>query len=68
MQNVRVNQRRLFRRILRRHGYPPDNQEKAKRTLHEQAEIPRRVGGVTRDRLPRMLWDAAATPFNGAGY
>ena len=28
-ENVRANLRRWVRRILRRHGYPPDKQEKA---------------------------------------
>ena len=38
-ENVRANLRRLVKRILRRHGYPPDNQEKATRTVLEQAEV-----------------------------
>ncbi|MDE0373170.1 MAG: type I restriction endonuclease subunit R [Rhodospirillales bacterium] len=37
-ENVRANLRRLIKRILRRHGYPPDKQEKATRTVLEQAE------------------------------
>ena len=37
-ENVRANLRRLVKRILRRHGYPPDKQEKATRTVLEQAE------------------------------
>ncbi len=37
-ENVRANLRRLVKRILRRHGYPPDRQEKATRTVLEQAE------------------------------
>ena len=37
-ENVRANLRRLVRRILRRYGYPPDKQEKATRTVLEQAE------------------------------
>ena len=37
-ENVRANLRRLVRRILRKHGYPPDKQEKATRTVLEQAE------------------------------
>jgi len=35
----RLNLRRLVRRILRKHGYPPDKQEKATRTVLEQAEV-----------------------------
>ena len=38
-ESVRVNLRRLVRRILRRHGYPPDKQERATRTVLEQAEV-----------------------------
>ena len=38
-ENVRANLRRLVKRILRKHGYPPDNQEKATRTVLEQAEV-----------------------------
>ncbi len=37
-ENVRANLRRLVKRILRRHGYPPDKQEKATQTVIEQAE------------------------------
>ncbi len=37
--NVRANLRRLVKRILHRHGYPPDKQEKATRTVLEQAEV-----------------------------
>ena len=38
-ENVRAHLRRLVRRILRRHGYPPDKQEQATRTVLEQAEL-----------------------------
>ena len=38
-ENVRANLRRLVRRILRKHSYPPDKQEKATRTVLEQAEV-----------------------------
>ena len=38
-ENVRAHLRRLVRRILRQHGYPPDKQEKATQTVLEQAEI-----------------------------
>ena len=37
-EDVRANLRRLVKRILRKHGYPPDKQEKATRTVLEQAE------------------------------
>ena len=38
-ENVRANLRRLVKRTLRRHGYPPDKQEQATRTVLEQAEV-----------------------------
>ena len=38
-ENVRAQLRVLVRRILRKHGYPPDKQEKATRTVLEQAEL-----------------------------
>ena len=38
-ENVRANLRRLVKRILRKHGYPPDKQEKATRTVLEQAQV-----------------------------
>ena len=37
-ENVRANLRRLVRRVLRKHGCPPDKQERATRTVLEQAE------------------------------
>ena len=38
-ENVCANLRRHVRRILRRHGYPPDMQEQATITVLEQAEV-----------------------------
>lgn len=38
-ENVRAGLRVLVKRILRRHGYPPDKQEKATNTVLEQAEV-----------------------------
>ena len=46
-ENVRTNLRRLVRRILRKYGYPPDKQEKATRTVLEQAEVLSASSGVT---------------------
>lgn len=37
-ENVRATLRRLVKRVLRRHGYPPDKQEKATQMVLEQAE------------------------------
>jgi len=38
-ENVRARLRVLVKRILRKHGYPPDKQEKATHTVLEQAEV-----------------------------
>ncbi len=38
-ENVRAHLRVLVKRVLRRHGYPPDKQEKATLTVLEQAEV-----------------------------
>ena len=37
-ENVRAQPAPAVRRTLRKHGYPPDKQEKATRTVLEQAE------------------------------
>jgi type I restriction enzyme R subunit len=38
-ETVRAKLRVMVKRILRRYGYPPDKQEKATRTVLEQAEL-----------------------------
>jgi len=38
-ENVRAQLRVIVKRILRKHGYPPDKQEKATQTVLEQAEV-----------------------------
>lgn len=38
-EKVRAQLRVLVKRILRKHGYPPDKQEKATQTVLEQAEV-----------------------------
>ena len=38
-ENVRAQRRVYVKRILRKHGYPPDKQEKATETVLEQAEL-----------------------------
>ena len=38
-ESTRANIRRMVKRILRKHGYPPDKQEKAAETVLEQAEV-----------------------------
>ena len=38
-ENVRARLRVLVKRVLRKHGYPPDKQEKATQTVLEQAAL-----------------------------
>ncbi len=38
-ENVRAKLRVMVKRILRKYGYPPDKQEKATKTVLEQAEV-----------------------------
>jgi type I restriction enzyme R subunit len=38
-ENVRAQLRIMVKRVLRKHGYPPDKQEKATQTVLEQAEV-----------------------------
>ncbi len=38
-ENARAHLRVLVKRILRRHGYPPDKQDKATQTVLEQAAL-----------------------------
>lgn len=38
-ENLRAQLRVLGKRVLRKHGYPPDRQERATRTALEQAEV-----------------------------
>ena len=38
-ESVRANIRRMVKRTLRKHGYPPDKQKKAAETVLEQAEV-----------------------------
>lgn len=38
-ENVRARLRVIVKRILSKHGYPPDKQEKATETVLQQAEI-----------------------------
>lgn len=38
-ENVRAQLRVIVRRILRKHGYPPDKQARATQTVLEQAEL-----------------------------
>ncbi len=38
-ENVRAHLRRLVKRVLRKHGYPPDKEEKATQTVLEQAAL-----------------------------
>ena len=38
-ESARANLRRMVRRALNRHGYPPDQQDKAVQTVIQQAEL-----------------------------
>ena len=38
-ENVRAKLRVMVKRILRKHGYPPDKQERATQLVLEQAEV-----------------------------
>ena len=38
-ESVRAEMRNAVRRVLRKHGYPPDKQDKAVETVIEQAEL-----------------------------
>ena len=38
-ENARAQIRVIVKRILRKHGYPPDKQEKATQTVLEQDEV-----------------------------
>ena len=38
-ENVRAKLRVIVKRILKKHGYPPDKQERATVTVLEQAEV-----------------------------
>ncbi len=38
-ESVKARLRTMVKRILRKHGYPPDKQEKATATVLEQAEL-----------------------------
>jgi type I restriction enzyme R subunit len=38
-ENVRAKLRTMVKKILRKHGYPPDKQEKATQTVLAQAEL-----------------------------
>ena len=55
-ENVRANLRRLVKRSLRKHGYPPDKQESATRTVLEQAEASPTAG--QRDSLAGAVQSA----------
>lgn len=63
-ESARANLRRLVRRILSLHGYPPDKQELATQTVLEQAELLRLEVAAEPVVLPfRRLGEAEAVPF-----
>ena len=70
-ENVRAKLRVAVKRILRKYGYPPDMQEKATRTVIEQAELICRRRGVADPFVPytvasrsgcRLMFRSVATP------
>ena len=70
-ENIRANLRRLIRRTLRRHHYPPNLQEKATRTILQQAELlsetwPVEVPSVDEARANRGTgWEGDPDPIRG---
>jgi len=63
-ESARANLRRLVRRILARHGYPPDKQEQATLTVLEQAELLGLEVAAEPVVLPfRRLDDGDAEPY-----
>ena len=38
-ESARARMRTIVKRLLRKHGYPPDRQEQAVRTILEQTEV-----------------------------
>ena len=52
-ESARARIRVMVRRILRKHGYPPDLQEEATRTVLEQAEL--MCAGLGGGRLNTLL-------------
>lgn len=56
-ENVRAQLRVLVKRILRKHGYPPDMQEKATETQLQQAEVLSEAWAKERPRL--IHWQMA---------
>ena len=57
--NVRAQLRVLVKRILRKHGYPPDKQEKATQTVLEQAEVLSEIWAAPEDEPSGHVWAAA---------
>jgi hypothetical protein len=55
-ENVRAQLRVLVKRILRKHGYPPDKQEKATQTVLEQAAL--QTPGVRKEPQPYVYQQA----------
>lgn len=62
-ESVRARLRLMVKRILRRYGYPPDKQEKATRTVLEQAEVLSTVWGVEPPPEPTALEDQIDYPM-----
>ena len=52
-ENVRAKLRAAVKRILKKHGYPPDKREKAAETVLEQAEV---VSAAWAEKPPLGFW------------
>ena len=57
-ESVRARLRLIVKRVLRRYGYPPDKQEKATRTVLEQAELISASWGVEPPVQPEVVEEA----------
>ena len=69
-ENVRANLRVLVKRILRKHGYPPDKQESATRLVLEQAAVLGFEAVREREKTPvapfRLIEADEVRPFENA--
>lgn len=62
-ESVRAKLRVIVKRVLRKHGYPPDKQEKATQTVLEQAELICGEEPITEERIAEPVAPAAILPF-----
>jgi len=73
-ESAKAKIRVMVRRILRKHGYPPDLQEEATKTVLAQAELPLRgLGGMIANHVAEPMadrtgWQGQAYTTIGTGY